>query len=40
VQLYVDGEFVGGTDIVTNLFQSGELAKMLEESLKKEKDKV
>jgi monothiol glutaredoxin len=24
-QLYVDGEFVGGCDIVTEMFQSGEL---------------
>jgi monothiol glutaredoxin len=28
-QLYVEGEFVGGSDIVTNLFKSGELLKML-----------
>ena len=30
-QLYVKGEFVGGCDIVTEMFQSGELASMLEE---------
>ncbi len=30
-QLYVKGEFVGGCDIVTEMFQSGELATMLEE---------
>lgn len=24
-QLYIDGEFIGGCDIVTELFQSGEL---------------
>lgn len=30
-QLYVMGEFVGGCDIVTEMFQSGELASMLEE---------
>jgi monothiol glutaredoxin len=29
-QLYVDGEFVGGSDIVTELYQSGELQKMLQ----------
>lgn len=28
-QLYVDGQFVGGCDIVTDLFQSGELSKLL-----------
>jgi len=28
-QLYVKGEFVGGCDIVTEMFQSGELAAML-----------
>ena len=30
-QLYVKGEFVGGCDIVTELFQSGELETMLKE---------
>ena len=30
-QLYVKGEFVGGCDIVTEMFQSGELASLLEE---------
>jgi monothiol glutaredoxin len=30
-QLYVGGEFVGGCDIVTEMFQSGELAPMMEE---------
>jgi monothiol glutaredoxin len=29
-QLYVNGEFVGGSDIMTEMFQSGELKKMLE----------
>jgi monothiol glutaredoxin len=29
-QLYVDGQFVGGCDIVNDLFQSGELGKLLE----------
>jgi len=30
-QLYVKGEFIGGCDIVTEMFQSGELASLLEE---------
>ncbi len=30
-QLYVKGEFVGGCDIVREMFQSGELKTMLEE---------
>ncbi len=30
-QLYVDGEFVGGCDIVTEMFQSGELETMIAE---------
>jgi monothiol glutaredoxin len=28
-QLYVDGEFVGGCDIVTEMYQSGELETLL-----------
>ena len=28
-QLYVDGEFVGGSDIITEMHQSGELQKLL-----------
>jgi monothiol glutaredoxin len=28
-QLYVNGEFVGGSDIVTEMYQSGELEKLL-----------
>jgi monothiol glutaredoxin len=31
-QLYIKGELVGGCDIVTDLFQKGELVKMLEEA--------
>jgi len=31
-QLYVKGEFVGGCDIVTEMFQSGELATLLAEN--------
>ncbi len=30
-QLYVDGEFVGGCDIVTEMFQSGELESLFVE---------
>lgn len=30
-QLYVKGEFIGGCDIVTEMYQSGELVKLLEE---------
>jgi monothiol glutaredoxin len=30
-QLYVDGEFVGGSDIVTEMFQAGELETLLAE---------
>lgn len=29
-QLYVGGEFVGGSDIMTEMYQNGELKKMLE----------
>jgi monothiol glutaredoxin len=29
-QLYVDGEFVGGSDIMTEMYQSGELQKLLQ----------
>jgi monothiol glutaredoxin len=28
-QLYIDGEFVGGSDILTEMFESGELQKMI-----------
>ncbi|MGH8666023.1 MAG: Grx4 family monothiol glutaredoxin [Burkholderiales bacterium] len=28
-QLYVNGEFVGGSDIITEMYQSGELEKLL-----------
>ena len=30
-QLYVKGEFVGGSDIMTEMFQAGELQQLLEE---------
>ena len=29
-QLYVNGEFVGGSDIMTEMFKNGELQKLLE----------
>jgi monothiol glutaredoxin len=28
-QLYIDGEFVGGSDILTEMYQSGELKKLI-----------
>jgi len=31
-QLYVNGEFVGGSDIMIELYQSGELKKMLQKT--------
>ncbi len=31
-QMYVKGEFVGGCDIITEMFQSGELGTLLTES--------
>jgi monothiol glutaredoxin len=30
-QLYVKGQFVGGSDIVTEMFQNGELQKLLQQ---------
>jgi len=30
-QVFLDGQFVGGCDIVTEMYQSGELQKLLEE---------
>lgn len=29
-QLYINGEFIGGSDIMTEMYQSGELLKLLE----------
>ena len=29
-QLYINGEFVGGSDIMTEMYQSGELRKLLQ----------
>lgn len=31
-QLYVQGEFIGGTDIVSEMFEKGELADVLKEA--------
>lgn len=31
-QLYINGEFVGGSDIMRDLYQQGELQKMLQEA--------
>lgn len=31
-QLYINGEFVGGSDIIVDLFQSGELSSMVQEA--------
>lgn len=35
-QLYIGGEFVGGSDIMTEMYQSGELQKQLEPIVKAE----
>ena len=32
-QLYIKGEFVGGSDIMKEMFDSGELKKLIEEAL-------
>ncbi len=29
-QLYINGEFIGGSDIMTEMYQSGELKKLIE----------
>jgi monothiol glutaredoxin len=34
-QLYINGEFVGGSDIMKEMYQSGELQKLLQESPQK-----
>ena len=34
-QLYVNGEFVGGSDIIREMYQSGELQKLLEHARQK-----
>jgi monothiol glutaredoxin len=32
-QVYIDGEFVGGCDVMTELYQKGELQQMVEVAL-------
>ncbi len=32
-QLYVNGEFIGGSDIMTEMYQRGELQKLLERAM-------
>ncbi len=32
-QVYIDGEFVGGSDVLTELYQKGELQQMVEVAL-------
>ena len=34
-QLYINGEFVGGSDIMREMYQSGELQKLLESAAQK-----
>ncbi|HEU0290769.1 MAG TPA: Grx4 family monothiol glutaredoxin [Burkholderiales bacterium] len=31
-QLYLDGEFIGGSDILTEMYKSGELKKLIEKT--------
>mmetsp|Transcript_17144 Transcript_17144/g.24125 ORF Transcript_17144/g.24125 Transcript_17144/m.24125 type:complete len:182 (+) Transcript_17144:57-602(+) len=35
-QLYVNGEFIGGCDIITSMHENGELAELLKETIKEE----
>jgi len=35
-QLYVNGEFVGGSDILREMYQSGELQKLIQEAKQQE----
>ena len=32
-QLFIKGEFIGGSDIMTEMFESGELQKLVEEAM-------
>lgn len=34
-QLYIKGELIGGCDIITELYQTGELKQLVEEAMKK-----
>mmetsp|Transcript_8808 Transcript_8808/g.11708 ORF Transcript_8808/g.11708 Transcript_8808/m.11708 type:complete len:195 (+) Transcript_8808:112-696(+) len=38
-QLYVDGEFVGGCDIIEDMYEKGELAEILKAYIEKEEEK-
>ena len=31
-QLYINGEFIGGSDIMSEMFESGELQKLVDET--------
>lgn len=35
-QLYIDGEFIGGSDIMIEMYQNGELKELIETTVKKE----
>jgi monothiol glutaredoxin len=35
-QLYINGEFIGGSDIMIEMYQSGELKKLIDETLEKQ----
>ena len=37
-QLYVDGELVGGCDIVTEMFEAGELEPLIKDAAEKNRD--
>jgi len=37
-QLYIGGEFIGGCDIVSEMYESGELAELLAPYLRKQQD--
>ncbi len=37
-QLFVDGELVGGCDIITEMYQSGELQPMIKEAVAKNRE--
>ncbi|MCW5197735.1 Grx4 family monothiol glutaredoxin [Buchnera aphidicola] len=39
-QLWVSGNLIGGSDIMTEMFESGELKKILEQALSQEKKNV
>ncbi len=39
-QLWIDGEFVGGCDIITEMYQNNELQKLIKETTKKYNIKI